>query len=264
MSKGYWKLYAEERTTSDQLRDPVDIVMHDNVIGEIAILTPEEMKEFEKNLWVKYGMKDKGLLTQSVTAAGWGVVNTVDNVKQLGGLGVRYKIIPHNGVNYFVLSNFKKETKTLLAGVRYKANSPKLGVIGVCANNIGTLAKENVWINVLWAGGFGAVETVLNDQKSTADLFADVVIAAGVAVGASALSAVTLPLAGTMLVSQGIMWSVTTCFYGWSVQKVVDELGVTERVRDCLKLYWNEYWAEQVEVVEDDDYEYDDDYYEDD
>jgi hypothetical protein len=126
------------------------------------------------------------------------------------------------------------------------------------------LAKENVWINVLWAGGFGAVETVLNDQKSTADLFADVVIAAGVAVGASALSAVTLPLAGTMLVSQGIMWSVTTCFYGWSVQKVVDELGVTERVRDCLKLYWNEYWAEQVEVVEDDDYEYDDDYYEDD
>ncbi|MFA9394900.1 MAG: hypothetical protein ACERJ1_09385 [Halodesulfovibrio sp.] len=260
MSDGYWKLYAKDKTTSEQVKDPVDILMHDNVFGEIAILTPEEMKEFEENLWVKYGMKDKAGYGQSITAAGWGIVNTVDNVKQLGGFGVKYKIIPHKGVNYFVLSNFRKETKTLLSGVRYKANNPKLGVIGVCANNVGSLVKENVWVSVLWAGGFGAVEVVLNDQKDTGDLFADVVIAAGIAVGATALAVVTLPLAGTVLLSQGIVWSVTTCLYGIGIQSTLDGVGVTERIRKDLKLYWNEYWDEQMEAAE----EYDFDDYEDD
>ena len=149
---------GEASTTSDTIDDPFMLTLPSYEICDVLVLTSQEKKEFEQNLWEKYQTKDKLNKTKSLVDLSSGSVNAFTKAKGLGGYGVRCRRVVYNGVEYYILSNYKKHLKTLLSGTRYKGSNPKLAVLGLGRSGMRAKAGSATLVTILWSGALNGVD----------------------------------------------------------------------------------------------------------
>lgn len=159
----YWPPYNPSAPEGEK---QIEIEYTQDVL-EIAMLTPEEWKEFFTNL--------SHVITGKSTVGG--ILNAVDTAKALGGLGVVAYVKTYNGVDYLILKNYKKHLKTLLAGNRFKASNPQVVNMGLGALNsvkgMVSYVKVAAPVELLVGSAVNGAQFLLNDEYTLRDLGVD-------------------------------------------------------------------------------------------
>ncbi len=216
----YWPPYnplAEEGKREIKLEYTQDVT-------EIAILSPDEWKEFFINL--------SHVITGKSTVGG--VLTAVDTAKGLGGLGVTAYVKNYNGVDYLILKNYKTHLKTLLAGNRFKASNPQVVNLGLGALNsvkgMVNYVKISAPVELLVGSAVNGAQFLLNDEYTLRDLGVDQarlivngIVAAGLALTigfAFPATIATVVGSGTILAISGFAVYYTDNWTGYSTDFV--------------------------------------------
>ena len=235
--KEYWRLYAEEKTTSESLVDPFHITCYDYEIIDVAILTQEEKDEFETNLWVKYKATDHLKDAKSI----YDVVKQAAEKPNLKDFGIKVKQVMHDGELKYLITNFKSYLKTLLRGVKFRANTPSLSLV---ATNLATgfeylkkNTKGTILGVVIFSGGMNALNVVADEKKTMADWFGDTGLDVAVGIGSLAISTAAGAILG---ISSPLAILVGAVIVGFELNSTMNELGLSEKVSNALKEFWED------------------------
>ncbi|MEZ6852997.1 type VI secretion system PAAR protein [Halodesulfovibrio aestuarii] len=241
----------EVDTTSDTINDPFTLTLPDYEIYDVAILTAEEKSEFEKNLWEEHQVKNKLNRSKSLVDLSSGSVDALFKSKGLGGYGVRCRRVVRNGVEYYILSNYKQHLKTLLKGTRYRGDNPKLAALGLGRAGMKASAGKGALITVLWSGAVNGVDVACSDKKTFSDWFASTAVDSIIAIAALFLGSLTAVALGPATVLGGELIVAGSGFvYGEVMANSMNAYGFTGRATKALKDFWEDVFGDGDENKE--------------
>ncbi|MEZ9126179.1 hypothetical protein AB4145_06215 [Vibrio splendidus] len=209
------------------------ISLYTNPITSIAVLSSEEAYELLQNKYSEAGGKQlSDNLKTYVVGVGKSSYDNFKTAQGLGGLGVQSIVKTADGVDWFIIKNFRFHQETIMSGYKWKMINPQvikmgLGIRGLQA--IKSFVRVNTGLEVAFSLGINAVDYILRDDASLEPFIgtsAQDIVKGIVALAASAtVTAVLLSgIATVSIIGAGLLFVAVTYFVGQAVNVAFEEL----------------------------------------
>ncbi|MDF4735025.1 hypothetical protein P3531_20715 [Vibrio parahaemolyticus] len=208
-------------------------VIYTKPITSIAVLSSEEAYELLQNKYKEFGGKKlSDDLKTYVIGVGKGSYDAFKTAQGLGGVGVHAVVKKIDGVDWFIIKNFRFHQQTIMQGYKWKANNPQVIKMGLGIKDLQaakSFVRVNVGLEVAFAVGINAVDYILRDEATLSEFVGnsayDIVkgvtsLAVSTAVTAALLSGV----ASVTILGAGLLFVAVSYFVGEAVNVGFDAL----------------------------------------
>lgn len=201
-------------------------------IVSIAVMSLEEAHEFSQNLYAKLGgRKVSDDFKTYVVGVGKGTYDSFKLAQGLGGLGVEANIKKIRGKDWIIIKNFRRHQQTLMKGNKWRVNNPQVIKLGIGLKGVQAaknLVRVNVGLEVAFAVGINAVDSILRDEATLSDFVGGSAydIVKGVTllgISAAATGAILATAVGTIL-SAGLVFVAVSFVIGYFGGPIIDDL----------------------------------------
>ncbi|QLK45798.1 hypothetical protein DR996_11440 [Vibrio owensii] len=178
------------------------------------------------------GKKLSDDLKTYVIGVGKGSYDAFKTAQGLGGVGVHAVVKKIDGVDWFIIKNFRFHQQTIMQGYKWKANNPQVIKMGLGIKDLQaakSFVRVNVGLEVAFAVGINAVDYILRDEATLSEFVGNSAydIVKGVtslAVSTAVTAAVVVGVGVTSILASGLIFVIASYMIGNKVNQAYDGL----------------------------------------